>query len=300
MRIGITGSSGYIGTLLSRTLRERGDETVGLDIRPGPYSLLGDVNDPSALRVFRYADVILHLAAEPGVELCELDPRRTWEANVRGAYSVSRFAKEAGLPVVIASSLSVVGLPRPPPAADGARENPPHEYGRQKAAAERMPDLVGHDRFTVVRMSNVYGSYRENGGRRRKGNVTDRFVEQARTTGRISVFKPGWQRRDFIHIRDVVDHWAAIAHRAGEVRNVNVVSGESRTVLEVAAEVGRLTGAEPVLVENPRRTELLPRRFSASRAAADSLGLSCKVDMAEAIEEEVEEASWRGRASARS
>lgn len=73
MRVGITGSSGLIGTALRRALAGAGDEAVALPRRPGPTDLAG-------------LNAVVHLAGEPVAEKrwTAEQKRRIRESRVEG------------------------------------------------------------------------------------------------------------------------------------------------------------------------------------------------------------------------
>ena len=117
------------------------------------------------------------------------------------------------------------------------------------------------------------------------------FAHQA-LEGRLSVNAPGTQRRDFVHIQDVVAHWGAIARfllsttAPRGATTFNVASGEAYSVLEVAEKVVRCfhqlhPEAPPLRVEvvaNPRGgVELIEPEFAVSRTETERLlGLRCR------------------------
>ena len=51
MRLVVTGSAGHLGEALVRTLRERADDVVGLDLLPSPQTdVVASVTDRAAVR----------------------------------------------------------------------------------------------------------------------------------------------------------------------------------------------------------------------------------------------------------
>jgi NAD(P)-dependent dehydrogenase (short-subunit alcohol dehydrogenase family) len=64
MRTLVTGSSGHLGEALVRTLRVRGDDVIGLDIRPSEWTdVVGSVADLDVARgVMAGVDVVIHTA----------------------------------------------------------------------------------------------------------------------------------------------------------------------------------------------------------------------------------------------
>ncbi len=225
---------------------------------------------------------------------CAEDPAGTSRVNVAGTRRLVDACSARGIPIAFASSLAVVGAPEHLPATEETPARPTHEYARQKARGEEMVRELGRSgkaSGAVLRMSNVYGGYLVRGRRIAKGNVLELFCRQA-TEGRLTVNAPGTQRRDFIHIEDVIAHWEAttrflLAHRSdGGGRTFNVASGQSFSVLEIADKVANrwavLRPSAPRLrievVPNPRQgVELVEPEFAVSRAVTErTLGLACR------------------------
>ena len=90
------------------------------------------------------------------------------------------------------------------------------------------------------------------------------------------VYEDGGQRRDFVHVTDVARACRLALERDGaDGRAVNVGSGRSASVLEIAHELARGLGKEiepelPGLLPRRRHPELLRRRVSRARAARTS------------------------------
>lgn len=294
VKVGVTGASGYIGGALTPFLAERGYELRLVDNRTGPVEVTyeswpvqrANFESDSGLALLSECDVILHLAAVSGVMACARDPEGTARTNVGGTAKLVGMCRERRIPIAFASSFAVVGSPEKLPVVESTPARPTHEYARQKASGEELMAALGREggvRAAIVRQSNVYGGYRAGGRYITKSNVLQVFADQART-GRLEVNAPGTQRRDFVHIRDVVVHWEAILRfllqpgAPGESTTFNVASGEALSVLEVAEKVRnayarRQSGSKPIridVVPNPRAgIELVDPGFSVDCAVTE-------------------------------
>src|SRR3954452_17501671 len=122
MKVLVTGADGYIGSILTTYLIERGYEVVGLDngfYRAGwlfedrknrPFTLTRDIRDiqPEHLRGF---DAVVHLAELSNDPLGAHSVESTYDINFRGSMNVANAAKSAGVErFVYASSCSVYGV----------------------------------------------------------------------------------------------------------------------------------------------------------------------------------------------
>ncbi|HYA71490.1 MAG TPA: NAD(P)-dependent oxidoreductase [Thermoplasmata archaeon] len=302
VRIGVTGATGFIGGALVPYLAARGFELRLVDDRSGPihveYSewpaLAADFAGESALRALSDCDVILHLAAVSGVMPCARDPSGTARVNVDGTRRLYAMCKDRRIPVAFASSFAVVGAPEQLPVREGTPARPTHEYARQKAIGETLTAelaATAHIAAANLRQSNVYGGYVAAGRRVSKGNVLEVFARQAQE-GRLLVNAPGTQRRDFVHIEDVLAHWEAAVRFLTRpsvpptATTFNVASGEAISVLEMAERVvhayTRLHPERPALrvevVRNPREgVELVEPAFAVDRSHTEHvLGVACR------------------------
>ena len=299
--VGVTGATGYIGGAVVPALDSAGYAVRGVDNRTGPVraerpewpipSL--DFASDDALRLLADCDVVLHLAATSGVMVCANDPEGSARVNVGGTARLTEMCRERRISVAFASSFAVVGSPEHLPVTEQTPARPTHEYARQKALGEELTRKLGKAASVptaVVRQSNVYGGYRIGDRYVAKANVIQIFAQQA-AGGTLSVNAPGTQRRDFVHVEDVVAHWLAVVGlltRRGAPTDpvtVNVASGEALSVLEVAEKVSRCVArmrptGPPVRVDvvpNPRGgVELVEPDFAVSRAETERLlGLRC-------------------------
>ena len=214
MKILVTGNHGYIGTVLTSVLLEKGYEVVGLDIDYFRDCSLEPVKDDFSqikkdLGSIESSDVegfdgIIHLAALSNDPLGELAPSLTEEINYGGTVRIARLAKEANVKrFVYASSQSMYGISDTENELDEeeSEKNPVTAYARTKWDAELELKKMHSDNFIVCcfRPSTVFGA----SPRLRCDIVYNNLVACAYTTGRIEILSDGSPWRPVVHVRDV-------------------------------------------------------------------------------------------------
>ena len=104
------------------------------------------------------------------------------------------------------------------------------------------------------------------------------------------VFEDGGQLRDFVSIHDVVDCLVLMLENSGaDFLPVNVGSGETVTILEIAQLLNRLLGTsiEPQVTETGRKFDIRHNTADISRART-TLGFAPKVSLADGFSELIE------------
>jgi nucleoside-diphosphate-sugar epimerase len=130
--VGITGASGYVGSVLVGAFAAAGWRVVALVRRPG--SLSDDVEqrafelgEPIGAQALEGLDVLIHAAWD----LRAVKPAEIWSRNVAGTRRLFEAAKAAGIPTLIhTSSMS-------------AYEGTKQVYGRAKLECERDVQAAG-------------------------------------------------------------------------------------------------------------------------------------------------------------
>ncbi len=165
MRVLVTGSSGFIGRWVCRTLAQRGVNVAGLDVVParidnGMPFLRCNILEFSALRhAFSEVqpDLVVHLAAR--VDLRETRDLQGYAANIEGVRNVLRCVQEctAVRRVLVTSSQLVCRVGHVP--ADSSDYCPDTLYGESKMHTERITREMdgGGKEWCLTRPTTVWG-----------------------------------------------------------------------------------------------------------------------------------------------
>lgn len=203
----------------------------------------GDILDADlAARAARRADVIVHLAANTGVEPSVLDPRADCMSNVVGVLNYLEAARHEGVGrVVIASSGAALGETEPPLHEERA-PHPASPYGASKLAGEGYCSAY-HRTFglqtVALRFGNVYGP-----GSGHKNSAVAKFIKRAMDGQGIEIYGNGTQTRDFIYIEDLVE----AVYRSATVPGVGgetfqIATSAETSVLEMIEELRQALSA---------------------------------------------------------
>lgn len=277
MRIVVTGSTGFIGGHVARTLQGHGHDVIGLDQRPGSDSeietIVGDFLNPEDLdRAFVDADAICHIGAIGDVYLAAENPGLASSVNVTGSANVGRAALRAGAKVVYASTWEVYGQPRYEPVDEKHPCEPDHPYNITKLAGERMLLALQHlEGLPVValRLGTAYGLGM------RPNAVFRIFIDKARNGEAITIQGDGSQGRQFTHVSDIARAFRAAAESDIEGIALNLVSPEMITIKQLAETVVERFPAEVTFGE--ARPGDVPPSYVSSDLIQQKLGWTPEV-----------------------
>lgn len=271
MKIGVTGGAGYIGSTLVVNLVENGHEVVSIDNqRLGDYRYLqktigdkarlvvGDIRDQELLlREWEGCEAIAHLAALPGLVLCNQEPEEAISVNIYGTHQVGEAAKKLGVKrLVFCSSAATYGIPKELPVTEDHPLNPVNLYGVTKVAGELILNTYHHNfglETVNLRFGNIYGV----GLYTRWGTVIPKFVKQALTGEPLTVYGDGEYSRDFVHVQDITNALYLSLTKEGVSGETFNVGGETLTINQVASivaeEVEKETGIHVEKLFTPPR-----------------------------------------------
>jgi UDP-glucose 4-epimerase len=251
-KVVVTGGAGFIGSNLVDALIERGYEVHVVDslvagkkehVHRKAKLHVVDVRDRKKLeKIFKNATCVFHLAALPKVQYSIENPEETASVNVDGTLAVLTVAKKMKVGRVIYSASSAVyGDADTLPLHEDLPARPVSPYGLQKYIGEHYARLWSevYGLSTVsLRYFNVYGPRQSEEGA--YALVIARFLKQRREGGPMTITGDGTQTRDFTHVRDVVraNILAAESEKVGKGEVINIGSGRSISVIEIARHVG--------------------------------------------------------------
>jgi nucleoside-diphosphate-sugar epimerase len=264
MNILVTGNNGYVGTILTEILLNKGYAITGLDVNYFESCALEPVNLQlkqinKDIRMVDIEDVvgfdaIIHLAGLSNDPLGELNPSLTEEINFHGTVNIARLAKKVGVKrFVYASSQSMYGISdiENELDEDSSEKNPVTAYARTKWEAELELNKMHSDNFVVAcfRPSTVFGA----SPRLRCDIVYNNLVACAYTTGKIEILSDGSPWRPVVHVRDVCQAFIAGLEApaelvGGKAFNVGILNGNF-TVRDLAEAAQRsVPGSELIFL----------------------------------------------------
>lgn len=253
----VTGGAGFIGSNLVRGLNREGldDILVVDDLSDGHKfrNLAGlDIHDyldkDEFLRLverddaaLRGVSAVLHQGA--CTDTTEWDGRYMMEVNYRYSRELLHYCLARKLPLIYASSAAVYGC-GDSFAEDGGHERPVNVYGYSKSLFDAyVRNLAASAAAPVagLRYFNVYGPGETHKGR--MASVMWHFNRQLQEQGEVRLFQgsggyaDGEQRRDFVHVDDVVrvNLWLLANPDCRGIFNVG--TGQSRSFNDVARAV---------------------------------------------------------------
>lgn len=208
--------------------------------------ILGDTRDRTFLKGLFSAyrmTCIVDLAARAGVRSSLLDPVGYIQANVEGLVNLVTSAKEAGVSKIIyISSSSVYGQKPGLFSEDDTYLLPNSPYGMTKLMAEKFLELhVRLDGLSgiVLRPFTVYGP------RQRPEMAIYTFLTQMEAGKPVTVFGDGSMRRDFTHVRDIVEgirRAVVYPQPKGSVSTFNLGTSSPVSLLELMAALEEVVG----------------------------------------------------------
>ncbi|HEY3851338.1 MAG TPA: NAD(P)-dependent oxidoreductase [Steroidobacteraceae bacterium] len=248
MKLLVTGGTGFIGSRLALEARSRGLTVVvagqlnsdaergrAQDLERGGIRIeQGPLQDPSYARhIVQDCDIVIHLAAAQ--HEANVPDEYFFDVNVNGTRRLIEACEQAGVKrFVHGSTIGIYGESSGEPLDENSPPRPVNVYGRSKLQAEEMVrSYRGALAWSIVRISETYGP----------GDFRLLKLFRAVDRGRFFIIGPGLNRRQPIHVADLVRGLLVAATHPAAVGETFVMAGEGTlTTRELAREVAIALG----------------------------------------------------------
>ncbi len=271
----VTGGLGFIGSNIVKRLADEGHLISIVDYRNSAEKLnnvlscitsVADIISPDdhaeIISVMNCSNGVFHQGACADTTL--EDPDEMFKKNHDFTFSILSHCSENKKRCVWASSAAVYGNADQ---SKGEKISPLNVYAISKVLSEswlkriitKNPYLVG------LRYFNVYGQNESHKGKMM--SMVNQLIDQASKNGRVRLFKDGEQKRDFVHVDDVVSvnmHFMFQSQTAGIF---DVGTGNPRTFNELGQIIEKRLGKmiDWEYIEMPEKI----RKFYQNNTAAD-------------------------------
>jgi len=267
MKALVTGGAGFIGSHIVDALISRGDDVICIDNQSAPQNdtfywnqsaqnIFDDIRDENLRKYYADVDVVFHLAARSRIQPTVNSPSECFSVNVIGTQEVLEASRISGVKrVVYSASSSYYGHASKPPFVENAPKGCATPYSLSKWQGEEVCDLYTklYSLSTIsLRYFNVYGPREPLRGQ--YAPVMGLFKRQKSAGQQLTIVGDGKQRRDFTHIDDVVLANLMAAEKHSVTGAVNIGTGFSFSINEIALMIGGDSTHIPERVGETRET----------------------------------------------
>ncbi|HXT77540.1 MAG TPA: UDP-glucose 4-epimerase GalE [Candidatus Eisenbacteria bacterium] len=278
-RILVTGGAGFIGSVITKQLVDRGDEVLVFDnlsngregaVPQGATLVNGDLSDRGEIdRIFenRPVDAVIHLAASIEAGESMKFPEKYFRNNTANTLTLLEAVIAHKVPrFVFSSTAALYGTPDRTPIEEGDPLRPTNTYGESKLLVERMLAWfhgIHGLRYACLRYFNAAGATKEQGEDHRPESHLIPLILQVASGKReyISIFGTDYPTpdgtcvRDYIHVSDLASAHLLVldALRDKDKLIYNLGTGRGFTVREVIDTVRKVTGHPIPAREEARR-----------------------------------------------
>lgn len=314
MRTLVTGGAGYIGSVITEVLLERGHEVTVLDslvkghqdaVVPGAEVVVGELGDRECvLQVLqrRRIEAVVHMAAHSMVGESVTAPLKYFDNNVSRGLVLLDAMKEAGVDrLVFSSTAAVYGEPLRQPISESDLTNPTNPYGESKLTFERMLRWCGDAyglKSVSLRYFNAAGATERCGERHDPETHLIPLLLQVAAGQRekVTVFGEDYPTadgtcvRDYVHVLDLAEAHVLALEALGKpgrpsctAYNVGGAS-QGHSVRQVIRAAERVTGKKLTVEKGPRRPGDPAVLIASAELIRDELGFRPKfVDLEQII-----------------
>jgi nucleoside-diphosphate-sugar epimerase len=259
-RVLVIGGLGFIGVNLTGRLVGQGrsvtvvtpsrarhlERAAAFEAR-GVRIVEGDLRDAGAMaEAVADQQIVFNLAGESGAVRSMEDPWTDLDVNCRGNLVLLEALRAAnpGAKLVFLGSRLEYGKQPTQPVNEEQAPDPLCLHAIHKLTVEkylRLYESLFGLRYAIARVTNPYGPGQPAG--RTAYGVVNRLIHLALAGAALPIYGDGGQRRDYIHVDDLVAALVALSESASsDGRAFNVGSGEGTRMIDMARAIIELAG----------------------------------------------------------
>jgi UDP-glucose 4-epimerase len=263
----VTGGSGYLGSVLSKRLKQEGWIVHNIDIKSPKHKYFDDwynvdVTDLNQLNKYfesHRPDVVFHLAGRIEVGESSRHPTEFWRVNTGGTINVLHSMKKYGVKKIIYSSTAGLYFDGNIPIPEDECTTNNHVYGNSKKSAEDAIIDSGLQ-FVIFRYFNLAGAEDDVGENHEP--ETHLIPSILQNLNNFHVYGDDYNTfdgscvRDYVHVSDVADaHLLAVDYLNdnGMSDIFNLGTGQGHSIFEIINLLEEILDLEIKYTVMPRR-----------------------------------------------
>ena len=246
------------------------------------------IDDKLALKAVEGADVIVHLAANTGVDPSVKNPRFDCITNVIGTFNYIEAARIKQVNRFIFASSGAPAGECIPPIHEELPPHPVSPYGASKLAGEGYCSAYFRTfgvETVALRFSNVYGPLST-----KKESIIAKFIKLALREQLLEVYGDGTQTRDFLYINDLIHaiRQSAIVENIGG-ETFQIATSVETSISKLVDLLRNVLKIKPFHMKytDPRLGDV-KRNFSDISKAKDILQWNCSTPLEAGLKKTVE------------
>lgn len=249
MNIILTGSSGFLGSLLYNELCKLTstlviNKVIEYDIING-FDILNSKQIEEQI-VLHNINIIIHLAAVSDLNVYAKNPEMSYNINVIGTRNILTLCTKYNIRLLFASTCCVYGNNNIHPSNETSLIAPTESYAKSKAISEQDILSIGLP-HTCMRLATFYG---EN---MRDALAPAIFINRVRNNLPIEIHGNGKQTRTFTHVSDIVSGIITILLSEPKYTIINVTNTEIISILEMAEIIQQIARNRVNILHIPDR-----------------------------------------------
>ena len=253
MKIGLTGTNGFIGHSVKEFFHAEGIECISLD----SLTKQSSCQIQALPRELSFLDWVLHFGAKTDIQKSHDDSFDTYSANIHSTMLALQIALKTKATFLFMSSY-VYGPPQYLPIDEKHPIKAVNPYMGSKIIGEKICRQAHQFMklpIVILRGFNIYGDVH------RPGRLISDLIQKARKKESLELNDPA-PVRDYLYIKDFNQLLIKIctANPLVEGENIyNVGSGESHSNLEVAQIVNKITRSKLGIINKskPRKNDII-------------------------------------------